>query len=64
MKAVLHEIAKSSENGTWPPSSPSKFLNVRPPTVIVFGQATLELGSKPRRRRAAVVMTLKVEPGA
>jgi hypothetical protein len=29
---VLHDCAKSRENGCGPPAPPSKFLNVRPPT--------------------------------
>jgi hypothetical protein len=61
--AVLHDCAKSCENGTAPAALPSKFLNERPPTVIAFGQSTVSSGRRPARRSAAVVTTLNVEPG-
>ena len=61
--AVLHDCAKSRANGTAPAAPPSKFLNDRPPTVIVRGQSTTSSGRRPSRRSAAVVTTLKVEPG-
>ena len=63
-KAVLHDCAKSRAKGTAPAASPSKFLNTLPSTVIVFGQSTVSVVFSPARRRAAVVTTLKVEPGA
>jgi hypothetical protein len=63
MNAVLQDIAKSSANEGDAPASPSKFLNDRPSTVMVLGQGTVEPGSRPRRSSAAVVTTLKVEPG-
>lgn len=42
MNAVLHEIAKAREKGSAGSASPSKFLNSRPPTVIVGGQVAGE----------------------
>ena len=62
-KAVLHDCAKSCANGTAPWALPSKFLNERPPTSIVRGQSTISSGCSPARSSAAVVTTLKVEPG-
>ena len=47
MNAVLHDCAKSSLNGTAPAALPSKFLNERPPTVIVRGQSTVSSGPQP-----------------
>ena len=38
--AVLQDLAKSMRNGTAPSSKLWEFLNVRPSTVKVFGQAT------------------------
>jgi hypothetical protein len=63
MNAVLHDCAKSRPNGTAPAAPPSKFLNERPPTVIVRGQSTVSSVRRPRASRAAVVTTLNVEPG-
>ena len=64
MNAVLQDWAKSWLNGTEPASSPSKFLNLRPPTVALGGHATVSPGRSPVRRSATVLTTLNVEPGA
>src|ERR1051325_4158536 len=39
--AVLHDLAKSTWNGTEPSSSSCEFLNERPATAAVLGQATV-----------------------
>src|SRR6185437_5330000 len=63
-KAVLHDLAKSTCNGTLPSSSLCEFLNVRPSTVSVFGQLTGVLTvAEPFSRTPSAVMVLNVEPG-
>ena len=61
--AVLHDCAKSCENGTAPAAPPSKLRNVRPPTSIVGGHGTVRPGLRPSRSSAAVLMILNVDPG-
>ncbi len=62
--AVLHDLAKSTCNGTLPSSSLWEFLNVRPSTVSVFGQLTrVSTVAEPFSRTPSAVMVLKVEPG-
>ncbi len=61
---VLHDSAKISRKGTDPSALLSKFWNWTPPTVAKRGQSTVVDGStSPPARSAAVVTTLKVEPG-
>jgi hypothetical protein len=62
-KAVLQDWAKTSENGTVPSSPPSKLRKRRPSTVVDDGQSTWSVGVRPAASSAAVVTTLKVEPG-
>ena len=62
-KAVLHDLAKLTLNGTDPPLSCSKLRKLRPPTVAVGGQSTLVEVFRPPWSRARVVATFSVEPG-
>src|SRR5207247_1527021 len=62
--AVLHDLAKSTCNGTVPRSSSCEFLNVRPSTVSVFGHFTGVLTvTEPFSRTPSAVIVLNVEPG-
>ena len=62
--AVLHDLAKSVRNGTLPSAKSSEFLNERPSTVKVFGQATLPSRvTAPASSRPSAVTILNVEPG-
>ena len=60
---MLQLCAKSVLNGTAPAAPPSKLRNDLPSTAIVGGQSTTVAGSSPSRSSAAVLTTLKVEPG-
>src|SRR5690348_209107 len=63
MNALLHEIWNAAARSSAPDASPSKFLNVRPSTVMVFGHGAGVAPLRPAANSAADVMTLKVEPG-
>ncbi len=63
-KAVLHDLAKSVRNGTVPNSKLFEFLNDRPSTLNVFGQATGPSRlTAPASSRPRPLTILKVEPG-
>ena len=63
MKAVLQDCAKSWLKGTGPAALPSKLRKLLPSTVMVGGQLTISFVRSPARSSAAVLTTLKVEPG-
>src|SRR3954447_6163433 len=62
--AVLHDLAKSTRNGTSPSAFGKAFLNVRPATLNVAGQATLvSTVTAPESSSPSALTILKVEPG-
>src|SRR6266536_1068109 len=62
-KAVLHDFANATLKGIEPSCSCSKLWMVMPPSLTSLGQVTLSPGCSPLASSAAVVTTLKVEPG-
>ena len=64
MKAVLHDWANASPNGTVPRLDCSKFRNERPPALTVGAHSTGVSGVTPWASSPVVVTILNVEPGA
>ena len=63
MKALLHDFANAVARSSEADASPSKFLKVRPSTVIVGGHGAGVAPLLPAAINAADVITLNVDPG-
>src|SRR5262249_55446299 len=63
MKAVLHDLANASPNGTVPRTKLSALWKTRPPALVSCGQLTGVSGVVPWASRALPDTILNVEPG-
>ena len=63
MNAVLHDCANAVANESFDWASPSKFVNLRPPTSNDAGHDVAVSLDAPAPRSAADVTILNVDPG-